>query len=229
MANGKIIVLDGLDGCGKSTQLDLAVGYLKERGVNCRKISFPNYDTISGQLVESYLRGDFPCEDRNGAYAASAMYAIDRYVSYVSDWKRFYESGGVVVTGRYTTSNAIYQLTKVPEEEHRQYLDWLFELEYNKLGIPKPDMVLFLDMPVEISQRLIEERYLGDESKKDIHEKNVKFQHDCRRNALNVAERYNWDVIDCAEDGLPRPIEDIYLEICAYLRVLLFNERFKIQ
>lgn len=228
MGQGKIIVLDGLDGCGKSTQLDLAEGYLKERGVNCRKISFPNYVTVSGQLVESYLRGDIPCDDRNGAYAASAMYAIDRYVSFVSDWKRFYESGGVVLSGRYTTSNAIYQLTKVPEEEKGEYLNWLFDLEYNKLGIPKPDMVLYLDMPVEVSQELLDERYLGDKSKKDIHEKNVKFQRDCRNNALKVAEKYNWDVIDCDENGLPRPIEDIYLEICAYLRVALFNERFKI-
>lgn len=229
MGNGKIIVLDGLDGCGKSTQLDLAVSYLKELGVNCRKISFPNYDTVSSQLVESYLKGDIPCDNRNGAYSASSMYAIDRYVSYVTDWKSYYESGGVVISGRYTTSNAIYQLTKVPEQERTEFLSWLFDFEYNKLGIPKPDMVLYLDMPVETSQNLIEERYLGDESKKDIHERNVNFLRDCRKSALTVAERCNWDIIDCAKDGLPLPIEDIYLEICAYLRVLLFNERFKIQ
>lgn len=229
MSRGKIIVLDGLDGCGKSTQLDLALGYLKERGVRCRKVSFPNYDTVTGQIVESYLKGDIPCYDRNGAYAASVMYALDRYVSYVTDWKDFYESGGVIISGRYTTSNAIYQLTKLPSEERSDYLNWLFDFEYNKLGIPKPDMVLFLDMPVEVSQRLIDERYLGDESKKDIHEKNVKFLRDCRDSAMTVAEHCNWDVIDCAKDGLPLPIEDIYLEICAYMRVLLFNERFKIQ
>ena len=228
MEKGKIIVLEGLDGCGKSTQLDLVFGYLKENGVNCRKLSFPNYDTISGQLVESYLKGDIPCDDRNGAYSASVMYAIDRYVSYVTDWKEFYEAGGIIISGRYTTSNAIYQLTKVPEEERGDFLNWLFDLEYNKMGLPKPDMVIFLDMPVEVSQELIEQRYLGDSSKKDIHEKNVRFLEDCRSNALTVAERYNWDVIDCAKDGAPLPIEDIYLESCAYLRVLLFNERFKI-
>lgn len=228
MEKGKLIVLDGLDGCGKSTQLDLALGYLNEQGVRCRKISFPNYDTVSGQLVECYLRGEIPCDDRNGAYSASAMYAIDRYVSYVSDWKSFYESGGVILAGRYTTSNAIYQLTKVPEEERDDYLKWLFDFEYDKLGLPKPDMVLFLDMPIEVSQKLLDERYLGDESKKDIHEKNVRFLQDCRNNAMTVAERCNWDVVDCAKDGLPLPIEDIYLEICAYLRVVLFNERFRI-
>ena len=228
MEKGKIIVLEGLDGSGKSTQLDLAFGYLNEKDLKCRKLSFPNYDTISGQLVESYLKGDIPCDDRNGAYSASVMYAIDRYVSYVTDWKEFYESGGVIISGRYTTSNAIYQLTKVPETERGDFLNWLFDLEYNKMGLPKPDMVLFLDMPVDVSQELIEQRYLGDKSKKDIHEKNIRFLEECRNNALTIAERYNWDVIDCAKDGAPLPIEDIFLEICAYLRVLLFNERFKI-
>ena len=228
MEKGKIIVLEGLDGTGKSTQLDLVYGYLKDKGVNCRKLSFPNYDTISGQLVECYLKGEIPCEGRNGAYSASVMYGIDRYVSYVTDWKDFYESGGVIVSGRYTTSNAIYQLTKVPEEERGDYLNWLFDIEYNKMGLPKPDMVLLLDMPVEVSQELIDLRYLGDKTKKDIHEKNIRFQEECRKNALMVAERYNWDVIECAKDGLPVPIEEIYAEICAYLRVLLFNERFKI-
>ena len=228
MEKGKIIVLEGLDGTGKSTQLELVYGYLKEKDVNCRKLSFPNYDTISGTLVESYLKGEIPCEGRNGAYSASVMYGIDRYVSYVTDWKDFYESGGIIVSGRYTTSNAIYQLTKVPEEEREEYLDWLFDIEYNKMGLPKPDMVLLLDMPVEVSQELLDIRHLGDKTKKDIHERNIRFQEECRKNALIVAERCNWDVIECARNGLPLPIEDIYTEICAYLRVLLFNERFRI-
>lgn len=228
MEKGKVIVLEGLDGSGKSTQLDLAYNFLVEQGINCRMVSFPNYETITGQLVECYLRGEIPCEGDEGAYSASSMYAIDRYVSYVTDWKDFYEAGGVIISGRYTTSNAIYQLTKVTEDKREDFLNWLFDYEYSKLGLPKPDMVLFLDMPVEVSQRLLDERYLGDPAKKDIHEKNVKFLNDCRRNALQIAERCNWDVIDCAKDGLPVPIEDIYIEICAYLRVLLFNERFKL-
>lgn len=228
MEKGKVIVLEGLDGSGKSTQLDLAYNFLVEQGINCRMVSFPNYETITGQLVECYLRGEIPCEGDEGAYSASSMYAIDRYVSYVTDWKDFYEAGGVIISGRYTTSNAIYQLTKVTEDKREDFLNWLFDYEYSKLGLPKPDMVLFLDMPVEVSQKLLDERYLGDPAKKDIHEKNVKFLNDCRRNALQIAERCNWDVIDCAKDGLPVPIEDIYIEICAYLRVLLFNERFKL-
>lgn len=221
MNRGKLIVLDGLDGCGKTTQLDLAVGFLNEQGIRCRKVSFPNYSTVSGQLVECYLRGEIPCDGKKGAYAASAMYAMDRYVSYVTDWKDYFESGGIVLAGRYTTSNAIYQLAKIPFEQRGDFLDWLFDFEYNKLGLPKPDGVLFLDMPVEVSQKLLDERYNGDESKKDIHEKDVRFLQDCRDGAMFAAHRDSWTVISCAEDGSALPIEDIYMEICKYLKVIL--------
>lgn len=223
MTKGKVIVLDGLDGCGKSTQLELAHLFLKEIGVRSRAVSFPKYETLSGQLVECYLKGEIPCEGQNGAYSASALYAVDRYVSYVTDWKDFYESGGVVVTGRYTTSNAIYQLTKLPAEERNYFLNWLFDFEYVKLGLPRPDMVLYLDMPVEVSQKLLDERYDGDESQKDIHEKNVGFLRECRENALFTAQRCGWEVIGCAKGGAPIPIEDVYLEICEYLKELVEN------
>lgn len=228
MGKGKLIVLDGLDGCGKSTQLDLAAGFLKEQGINCCSVSFPNYDTITGQLVECYLRGEIPCEGRAGAYAASSFYAMDRYVSYVTDWKDYYESGGVIIAGRYTTSNAIYQLTKVPFEERETFLSWLYHYEYNMLGLPQPDLVLFLDMPIEDSQRLMTERYLGDETKKDIHERNVEFLRQCRESALYAARQGDWSVINCTEDGCVRSIEDVYSEICDFLRLLMFDELFEL-
>ncbi len=228
MGKGKIIVLEGLDGSGKSTQLELAYNHLIERGVNCRMVSFPNYEDLTGQLVERYLKGEIPCDGNSGAYSASSMYAIDRYVSYVTDWKNFYDGGGIILSGRYTTSNAIYQLTKVSAEERESFLNWLFDYEYNKLGLPKPDVVLFLDMPVEVSQKLLDKRYHGDTAKKDIHEKNVEYLEQCRKNALYAAERCNWNIIKCAKDGSPIPIEDIYIKICAYLRDVLLNEHFKL-
>lgn len=228
MGKGKLIVLDGLDGCGKSTQLDLAVGYLKEQGIECRSVSFPNYDTITGQLVECYLRGEIPCEGRNGAYAAASFYAMDRYVSYITDWKKYYEQGGIIIAGRYTTSNAIYQLTKIPEAEKELFLNWLYEYEYNYLGLPQPDLVLFLDMPVDISQNLLTERYDGDESKKDIHERNVDFLKQCRESALYAARHGDWSVISCSENGLPRSIEEVYSQICGFLRLLMFDEFFEL-
>lgn len=221
MKRGKIIVLEGLDGSGKSTQLDLSLGFLKENGVTCRSVSFPNYEALSGKLVQQYLTGEIPCDGRNGAYAASAIYAADRYISYMTDWKGFYESGGVVLAGRYTTSNAIYQLTKLPPEEHEYYLNWLCDFEYGKLGLPEPDLVIFLDMPVRVSQRLLDKRYLGDKSKKDIHERNIEFLEECRKSALYSANMCGWKVINCAEGDYPLAIEDVYSQICGCLRVLI--------
>lgn len=224
MGKGKLIVLEGLDGCGKSTQLELSASFLKDLGLDCRTISFPNYDTLSGQLVESYLNGEIPCEGRNGGYSASALYAIDRYVSYATDWKDYYEAGGIVLTGRYTTSNAIYQLSKVPPKECEDFLSWLFDFEYNKLGLPEPDAVIFLDMPTEISQKLLSARYNGDESKKDIHERNVEFLNRCRDCALFCARAYSWIVVNCSENGIPLSIEEVYLKISGHLRDILCHE-----
>lgn len=221
MKKGKIIVLEGLDGCGKSTQLDLALGYLKENDVNCRSISFPNYNAASGQIIKQYLDGAIPCEGRNGAYSASAMYALDRYISYVSDWKEFYESGGVILAGRYTTSNAIYQLTKLPPNEQEYYLNWLCDFEYGKLGLPEPDLVIYLDMPIDISQKLLDNRYSVEGGKKDIHERNLEFLRECRKSAIYVADQCGWKVIECSDGEYPLPIEDVYIKICDCLKVLL--------
>ena len=223
MEKGKVIVLEGLDGVGKSTQLDLALEYLKENNVTCRSVSFPNYEALSGKLVQQYLTGEIPADGRNGAYAASAIYAADRYISYMTDWKGFYESGGVVLAGRYTTSNAIYQLTKLEPEEHEYYLNWLCDFEYGKLGLPEPDMVIYLDMPVEVSQLLLNERYRGDESKKDIHESNLEFMHKCRDSALYAADQCGWIVINCADGNYPLPIEEVYSRICSCLKVITQN------
>ena len=221
MTKGKLIVLDGLDGSGKSTQLELAADYLKSLGVNFRAVSFPNYKTLGGQLVRQYLDGTVKCEGRNGAYSASTIYAVDRYVSYATDWKEFYQSGGLIITGRYTTSNAIYQLTKMPKEEYSGFLDWLYDFEYNKLGLPEPDKVIFLDMPVEISQKLLKKRYDGDESKKDIHERNVEFLQQCRDSALYAAEKGGWSVVGCAKDGEPHSVEEIHKQICKQIDSLI--------
>lgn len=223
MGKGKVIVLEGLDGCGKTTQLELAESYLKDLGVKCRAVSFPNYSSTSGALISEYLKGDIPCDGDNGAYAASAMYALDRYISYMTDWRDFYEHGGIILSGRYTTSNAIYQLTKIPPEQHEQFLNWLMDFEYRKLGLPEPDRVIYLDMPIEVSQQLLDSRYLGDGSKKDIHEANIRFLEECRKSAMYSANICGWQIIDCADGGMPLPIEDVYIKICDMLRILVRN------
>ncbi len=194
----KLIVIEGLDGCGKSTQLEI----LKNRyRTHC--ITFPYYETDSGRMISAYLRVD----------SASIMYAADRYTSYRTHWKALYESGMPVISARYVSSNAIYQMTKLDRNEWDGYLDWLCDLEYGKLGMPRPDLTVFLDMPEDISQKLLLKRYGGDESKKDIHERDTVFQHRCREAAMYTAERFGWKRVLCGENGGPFEPETINCSI----------------
>lgn len=218
MSKGKVIVLEGLDGCGKSTQLELAGALLSGIATAHRTVSFPNYASPSGEIVTKYLNGEIPCEGENGAYAASSFYAVDRYISFAADWGRDYGRGSVILSGRYTTSNAIYQMTKLPADKRGEYLKWLEDYEYNKLGLPKPALVIFLDMPLEVSQKLLSKRYNGDESKKDIHESNLAFMKACRESAEFAAEYWGWARVCCAENGEPRSIEDIHADVARLIK-----------
>ena len=210
---GRLIVLEGLDGSGKSTQLAL----LREKlSGDVRFVKFPAYDSPSSALVKLYLAGAFGSrpEDVN-AYAASAFYAVDRYASYKTDWGPAYEAGATILCDRYATSNAVHQAAKLDGSARDAYLDWLIDFEFEKLGIPRPDAVIFLDMPVAVSQRLMSARYEGDEGKKDIHERDVAYLEHCRQAALYAARRLNWSVIACAEGDAPRSREAIAADVYA--------------
>lgn len=219
---GKLIVLEGLDGSGKSTQLDRLFENLKKDGVNSKWVSFPNYDDDSSALVKMYLAGQFGKKPGDvNAYAASAFYAVDRYSSFKKDWGKHYNDGGVIVSGRYTTSNAIHQCSKLPESEWEDFLSWLYDFEYNKLGIPAPDKVIFLDMPTEISQKLMDKRYDANGGHKDIHESDLEYLENCRKAALFTAKFSGWTIISCGKDGDPRTIEDIAVEVLEETRKIL--------
>ena len=205
-----LIVLDGLDGSGKSTQLERLNGYFSENNIQYKQISFPDYEQPSSALVTMYLKGEFGgSPDAVNAYAASSFYAVDRYASYKKFWQKEYEEGQLILAARYTTSNAIHQMGKLPREEWDAYLRWLEEYEYGLLGLPRPDRVLFLDMPLDISQRLLSGRYGGAEEKKDIHERDVAYLRHCRESALYAADTLGWRVISCGGDGMPFPQEQI--------------------
>lgn len=211
---GKIMVIDGLDGCGKSTQLEMLDVALKDRGIRYRQISFPDYAQPSSALVKMYLGGELGGSPAAvNAYAASSFYAVDRYASYKCFWQRDYEAGIPIVAARYTTSNAIHQMTKCPESEWDSFLDWLEDYEYNLLGLPRPDKVLFLDMPPEVSQKLLEKRYDGDCGKKDIHERDREYLLNCRRAAFYVAKKWGWTIISCSRDGEPLTPEEINSQV----------------
>lgn len=208
--SGKLFVLEGLDGSGKSTQYELLQQYLTDKNVDFKAISFPDYEKPSSTLVKMYLDGDFSknASDIN-AYAASSFYAVDRYASYKLYWENEYKSDKFILAARYVTSNAIYQMVKLSEDKWDEYLNWLEEYEYEKLELPKPDRVIFLDMPVEVSQKLLSARYKGDESKKDIHEVNVDFLKSCRKAALYTAKKQGWTVVPCSDGENPLSIEEI--------------------
>lgn len=207
---GRLIVLEGLDGSGKSTQIELLFQRLLNKGMNIKKISFPDYSDKSSELVKMYLNGEFSSDPTEvNAYAASTFYAADRYASYMRYWKHDFQTGTDILAARYTTSNCIYQMTKLPKCEWNDYLDWLEDYEYGKLGLPKPDSVIFLDMPIEISQQLMTRRYNGDESQKDIHESNIDYLQQCREAALFTAERQKWSIIPCSKGGDPIPPDQI--------------------
>ncbi len=219
---GLFIDLEGLDGCGKTTQTELLCKRFEEENIKYKKIKLPDYESDSSILVRKYLNGDFGknANDVN-AYAASVLFAADRFASYTEKWKNEYLNGTLIFSDRYTPANALYQMTKLNPDEWDEYLDWLFDFEYNKIGIPEPTMVVFLDMPVEVSQKLMTSRYNGDETKKDVHECDVEFLHKCRDSALYACKKYGWKVISCAENGEILSIEEINNKIYNEIKSIL--------
>ena len=207
---GKLIIIEAGDGSGKATQTKLLYDRLVRMGKSVMKVEYPDYESEACAPVKMYLRGEFGghADDVN-AYAASLFYAVDRYASYKRHWGTDYEGGKLILADRYATSNAIHQMGKLPESEWADFLKWIEDLEYVKNGIPRPDLVLYLDMPVEISQRLMSQRYHGDEVKKDVHECDIAYLNQCRHTAAYAAQLWGWCTIPCARDGAPRSIEEI--------------------
>lgn len=207
---GKLIVIEGLDGSGKSTQIELIKKNLQEKKLNFKQIKLPDYDDDSSMLVRMYLAGLFGDKpDDVNAFAASSFYAVDRYANFKRHWKNEYENGYVILADRYTTSNCVHQCSKLPQENWDEYIDWLYNYEFNQLQIPKPDLVIFLDMDPAISQKLMSSRYGGDDNKKDIHEKDTEYLEKCRKAAFYSAEKLDWKVVKCYDGENPLPIEKI--------------------
>ncbi|MDE7122706.1 MAG: deoxynucleoside kinase, partial [Oscillospiraceae bacterium] len=191
---GKIIIIEGLDGCGKSTQVEL----LKKSFLDCRFLTFPNYHSPSGEIITEYLQGRIPETDAlRSAYSSGVFYAMDRYISYRKDWYLDDKNHKPMISARYTTSNMIYQTAKLPRNEWEHYINWLSDFEYSKLGIPVPDAVIFLDLPIAISQKLLSERYENTNQKKDIHESDPEYFRTCYEVAQYLIRREHWHVLSC--------------------------------
>lgn len=220
--NGKLIVIEGLDGSGKATQAKKLAQALQEQGLSVMEITFPDYESDSSALVKMYLGGQFGSHpDDVNAYAASAFYSVDRFASYKMKWGEFYRQGGVIIADRYTTSNAVHQCSKISPEQWDDFLDWLFDFEYNKIAIPKPDQVIYLDVDPQVSQALMTGRYKGDETKKDIHEKDVEYLARSQRAAKYCADKLGWARVACCQDNAMRSIEQIHLDVLRVVKETL--------
>ena len=213
-----MVAIEGLDGSGKQTQTELMLEDLKGRGLRVESVSFPRYGRRSAVLVEDYLHGAFGDDPSCvNAYAASSFFAMDRFASYLGEWRPLYEGCDVFLADRYVTSNAIHQCSKLPRAQWEPFLKWLFDFEYGKLGLPKPDKVFYLHLPVEFGQRLLSGRYSGDESRKDIHEHDVAYLRACQQAAEFCCGYCGWERVECLRDGALRGIEDIHSELMARL------------
>ncbi len=212
---GKLIVIEGVDASGKATQTQRLYERLAEEGKSLRQISFPDYDSDFSVPVKRYLAGDLGKNaDDVSPYGASLFYAIDRYASYKRDWGKFYEEGGILIADRYVTSNLVHQAAKIRGDK-RPFMEWLHDLEYEKLGLPKPDLVLFLDMPPACARRLMQDRankFTG-EKQKDIHERDPEHLGKAYQNAMAIADLAGWQIVHCAEGENIRKIDEIAEEI----------------
>ena len=216
---GKLIVIEGTDGSGKSTQFKLLTQRLTREGRDFRQIVFPQYSEPSSALIRMYLGGEFGQRPGDvNAYAASAFYAVDRYASFKKVWGNYYNGGGLVISDRYTTSNAVHQASKEPPETRQSFLKWLYEFEYDHLGLPRPDLTLYLDVPTDFTEKLLRAREQDTHTKADIHEKDTQYLATCRRMGAFAADYYGWTVISCVRDGKMRSMEDIHEEIYRHVR-----------
>lgn len=220
---GYLIVIEGLDGSGKKTQVKLLIDRLRDEGYDVYHLDYPNYESKSSELVKMYLQGEIS-KDANdiNPYLSSLFYASDRGISYIKEWKKDYMNKDTIfIADRYTTSNMLYQAAKIKNKEEKdKYLDWLWDLEFNKIGLPVPDKVIFLDVNNDITKELTEDRpnKIDNGEGKDIHEMDLELQKDSYENAKYLVDKYGWVVVNCV-DGDMKDKESIHDEI--YNKVIL--------
>lgn len=223
MKKGRLIVIEGTDGSGKSTQFARLCQRIQQEGIPFQRLVFPQYEEESSALLRMYLRGEFGRrpEDVN-PYAASSFYAVDRYASWKKVWQPWYTDGGLVLADRYTTSNAVHQGGKVPPDQRPAFFTWLADFEYRRLGLPEPDLVLYLDMPTPQAVALLRQREAATHTQGDIHETDSAYLALCRETARQAADRYGWRTVSCLDPaGTIRGIEEIHQEIWQAVRPLL--------
>ena len=217
--SGKLIVFEGTDGSGKSTQFQRCCQALQAQGRTFRTIRYPRYEAESSALVRMYLGGAFGSHpDDVNAYAASTFFAVDRYAGYKQEWEEYYQAGGLMVMDRYTTSNAVHQAAKLPQQQREAFFHWLFDLEYSRMGLPRPDQVIWLDMPTHLAVANLRRREATTHTQADIHEVDTAYLSACAQAAAQAAQLYGWQRIPCVDQGgRLRSVEEIHQDIMQYI------------
>lgn len=212
---GKLIVIEGAcDGIGKSTQYKLLIDRLRKDNVYIATHHFPSYGTYQGRPVEEYLRGNYGKISDLSPYFVNSLYAQDRAITWINGLKDEYDKGGIIVLDRYTTSSLIYQSTSITDNNEREnFINYIYDYEYHKLGIPEPDLVIFLYAPFEFVRSLKNKRKNNDGIDNDIHERDMAFMKNVYDTSVSIADRYNWNYINCVSDNQMRTVEDIHEEI----------------
>lgn len=225
---GKLIVIEGTDGAGKATQTKMAYDALLQMGKHIETRSFPNYGAPACAPVEMYLHGEFGKDPREvSPYAATALYVVDQFASFKTDWQSIYENGGIILCDRYTTSNAIHQASALERDEQKAFWAWLEDFSFTKVGLPKPDLVLFLDVPVALTAALMKKRAEEDHTKADIMEANLAYQHICRGTGMRAAEELGWKAIQCFTDDVTDilPAQVIHKRVMKEISKILKEEK----
>lgn len=216
MTKGKLIVFEGIDGSGKSSQYSRLCARMEKDGIDYNHIVFPRYDKESSALIRMYLGGEFGAHPGDvNAYAASTFYAVDRFASYCTDWGKVYENGGLILSDRYTSSNAVHQGSKLDDSELPDFFTWLADLEYVKMGLPRPNLVIYLDVDIEMSLARMARRQAATDTKADIHERDIGYLKRCLHTADTAADFFGWTRVTQVANGKERSIEDISDEIYA--------------
>ena len=211
---GRLIVIEGIDGSGKSTQYNKLKLRLEAEGKKFRALVFPRYDKESSALIRMYLGGEFGSDPGDvNAFAASSFYSVDRYASYKTDWCGYYLEGGLLLSDRYTTSNAVHQGAKLPEGQRASYFNWLYDFEFDRLGLPSPDLVIYLNIDVETSLRQMKARQEKTNTHGDIHEMHEQYLANCISSGHMACDHFGWTNINCIQNGVMREIDDIHEDI----------------
>lgn len=213
---GKLIVIEGsCDGVGKSTQYKLLIDRLiKDNEKVITTHHFPSYGTYQGRPVEEYLKGNYGKVSELSPYFVNSLYAQDRAITWITGLKQEYDKGSIIVLDRYTTSSLIYQSSVIEDQTKREeFINYIYDYEYNKIGIPEPDLVIFLHAPFELAQELKQKRKQNDGIKNDIHESDFEFMKNVSDTSISIANKFNWCYIECIKENKMRSIEEIHEDI----------------